>query len=155
MNLAVQATLKTRKPQYSELPQRICLHEDLIYAYVGTDPEGHAERIEQALEYMQQQVGPELSCRFCVQGCCTQFAFQRGQLDEAQAAAMKMLEMTANERSRETAEHHGMEAYGDLCAIAFERGDWEAWRSGRRPARRSRRRDRQMELAPSWCGERS
>src|SRR5215472_783316 len=54
MDLAVTATLEARKPQFSTLPQRICLHEDLIYAYVGTDAEGHADRITQALDYMQE-----------------------------------------------------------------------------------------------------
>jgi hypothetical protein len=148
MDIAVQATLEARKPQYAELPQRVCLHEDLIYAYVGTDPEGHAERIGQALEYMQQHVGPDLDCRFCVQGCCTQFALQRGRLDEAQAAALKMLAMTDAERSAATADHYAIDAYADLCAIAFERGDWDAlaeWAAAGEET--ARRRDKHLELA--------
>ncbi|HKI36837.1 MAG TPA: hypothetical protein VKA46_33605 [Gemmataceae bacterium] len=148
MDVAVQATLEARKPQYAELPQRVCLHEDLIYAYVGTDPEGHAERIGQALDYMQQHVGPDLDCRFCVQGCRAQFALQRGRLDEAQAASLKMLEMTDSERSPSTADHYALDAYADLCAVAFERGDWDGlaeWaRAGEETARR---RDKQLELA--------
>jgi hypothetical protein len=148
MDVAVQATLEARKPQYAELPQRVCLHEDLIYAYVGTDPEGHAERIGQALDYMQQHVGPDLDCRFCVQGCCTQFALQRGRLDEAQSAALTMLAMTDAERNRWTADHYAIDAYADLCAIAFGRGDWDAlreWAVAGEDA--ARRRDKQMELA--------
>jgi hypothetical protein len=148
MDIAVQATLEARKPQYAELPQRVCLHEDLIYAYVGTDPEGHADRITQALEYMRQQVGPELDCRFCVQGCCAQFALQRRRLDEAQAASLQMLAMTDAERNRATADHYALDAYADLCAIALERGDWDALKewagAGEETARR---RDKQLELA--------
>jgi hypothetical protein len=147
-SLAVQATLEARKPQYAELPQRICLHEDLIYAYVGTDPEGHAEGIAQALEYMRQEVGPGVECRFCVQGCCTQFALQRKRLDEAQAAALAMLALTDAEPDRRTADHHALEAYADLCAVALERGDWEAlreWAGAGEEA--ARRRDKQLELA--------
>ena len=148
MDLAVQATLEVRKPQYAELPQRVCLHEDLIYAYVGTDPEGHAERIGQALDYMGRQVGPDLDCRFCVQGCRAQFALQRGRLDEAQAAALQMLAMTDAEPSRSTADHYALDAYADLCAVAFERGDWEAlaeWAAAGEET--ARRRDKQLELA--------
>jgi hypothetical protein len=148
MDLAVQATLEARKPPYAELPQRVCLHEDLIYAYVGTDPEGHAERIGQALEYMQGQVGPDLDCRYCVQGCCAQFALQRGRLDEAQAASLKMLAMTDAEASRSTADHYALDAYADLCTVAFERGDWDAlaeWAEAGEDT--ARRRDKQLELA--------
>jgi hypothetical protein len=149
VDLAVQATLEARKPQYAELPQRVCLHEDLIYAYVGIDPEGHAERIAQALEYMQKHVGPDLDCRFCVQGCCSQFALQRQRLDEAQEAALKMLAMTDAERDRWVADHYALDAYADLCAVAFGRGDWDALRewaaAGEETARR--REDKQLELA--------
>jgi hypothetical protein len=148
MDLAVQATLEARKPQYAELPQRVCLHEDLIYAYVGTDPEGHAERIGQALEYMGQHVGPDLDCRFCVQGCRAQFALQRGRLDEAQAAALQMLAMTDAEPGRATADHYALDAFADLCAVAFERSDWDAlqeWAAAGEET--ARRRDKQLELA--------
>jgi hypothetical protein len=148
MDVAVQATLEARKPQYADLPQRVCLHEDLIYAYVGTDPEGHAERIGQALEYMGQHVGPGLDCRFCVQGCRAQFALQRGRLDEAQAAALEMLAMTDAEPGRSTADHYAMDAYADLCAVAFGRGDWDAlaeWAAAGEET--ARRRDKQLELA--------
>jgi hypothetical protein len=148
MDIAVQATLEARKPQYAELPQRVCLHEDLIYAYVGTDPEGHAEPIGQALDYMQQHVGPDLDCRYCVQGCCTQFALQRGRLDEAQAAALKMLDMTGEERSPATADHYALDAYADLCAIAFQAGDWDALKEWAAAGEETaRRRDKQLELA--------
>jgi hypothetical protein len=148
MPIAVQATLEARKPQYAELPQRVCLHEDLIYAYVGTDAEGHAERIGQALDYMRQHVGPDLDCRYCVQGCCAQFALQRGRLDEAHAAALEMLAMTDAERVRSTADHYAADAYTDLCAVAFARGDWAAlaeWAAaGEETARRG---DKPLELA--------
>ena len=127
-DLAIQATLEARKPQYAQLPQRLCLHEDLIFAYVGTDPEGHAEQIQQALDYMRQEVSTDLECRFCVQNCRSEFAMQRGKLDEAEAASLQLLAMTDAEKNRHTAEHHALEAYSDLCAIAFARGHWQALR---------------------------
>jgi hypothetical protein len=148
MDLAVSATLEARKPQYATLPQRVCLHEDLIYAYVGTDAEGHADRIAQALEYMQQHVGPDLDCRFCVQGCCAQFALQRGRLDEAREASLRMLALTDAAPSRATADHYALDAYADLCAVAFAKGDWDglsAWADA--GAETARRRDKQLELA--------
>ena len=98
-DLAIQATLEARKPQYAQLPQRLCLHEDLIFAYVGTDPEGHAEQIQQALDYMRQEVSTDLECRFCVQNCRSEFAMQRGKLDEAEAASLQLLAMTDAEKT--------------------------------------------------------
>ena len=86
LDLAVRSTLEARKPQYARLPQRICLHEDLIYAYLGVDPLGHADAIRQALDYMRKEVSEDLECRYCVQNCRTEFALRRGALDEAEAA---------------------------------------------------------------------
>src|SRR5688572_24146096 len=37
LELAVRAALEARKPAYATLPQRICIHEDLIDAYLGVD----------------------------------------------------------------------------------------------------------------------
>jgi hypothetical protein len=149
LDLAVRATLEARQPKYVLMPQRLCLHEDLIFAYVGTDPAGHAERIEQALDYMQLEVGPDLECRYCVHNCCSEFALQRGRLDEAEAACIRLLALTDAEPDRSTAQHHAVDAYSDLCAVAFARGDWDALRGwatlGEETARR--RRNKQLELA--------
>jgi hypothetical protein len=148
IDLAARATLEARKPAYAGLPQRVCLHEDLIYAYVGIDAEGNAERIRQALAYMEQEVGPGLDCRFCVQTCCAQFALQRGRLDEAQEASLRLLEMTDAEPNRHTADHFAADAYSDLCAAAFGRGDWEALREWAAAGEETaRRRDKPLELA--------
>src|SRR5437879_1371776 len=32
LDLAVRATLEARKPECARLPQRVCLHEDLVFA---------------------------------------------------------------------------------------------------------------------------
>src|SRR5262249_3144439 len=59
LELAVRCAVEARKPVYAQLPQRVCLHEDLIDSYVATDPMGYAPRIEEALEYMAREVRPE------------------------------------------------------------------------------------------------
>jgi hypothetical protein len=97
---------------------------------------------------MGEHVGPGLDCRFCVQGCRAQFALQRGRLDEARDAALRMLAMTDEEPSRSTADHYALDAYADLCAIAFGLGDWQAlaeWAAAGEET--ARRRDKQLELA--------
>src|SRR5437764_6311824 len=73
LDIAVRAALEARKPAYAHLPQRICLHEDLIYGYLGIDPLGNAAAIEKALDFMAREVSDDLECRYCVQNCRTEF----------------------------------------------------------------------------------
>lgn len=126
LELAVGATLEARKPEYAQLPQRVCLHEDLVSTYVGIDPMGHADAIRQALDFMRGQVGEDVDCRFCVQNCATEFNLQCGRLDEAQGSAQLTLEMA--DKDRLMGEHHAVYAHCDLCEIAYRRGDWDALR---------------------------
>lgn len=126
LELAVRATLEARKPEYAALPQRVCLHEDLIYAYIFTDPAGHGELVGGALEYMRGEVGDDLECRYCVQNCATEWRLRCGRLDEAEGSARRALQMADADRNRYTAEHHAVAAYADLCEIAFGREDWGA-----------------------------
>jgi hypothetical protein len=128
LDLAVQATLEARKPQYAQLPQRICLHEDLIYAYLGIDPLGNADAIRRALDYMRTEVTEDLDCRYCVQNCRTEFALLCGQLQEAEESARLTLTMADEDVKRSTAEHHAAYAHCDLCEIAHRRQDWDALR---------------------------
>ena len=60
LDAAVRAAVEVRKPIYAHLPQRICLHEDVISAYAGIDPAGHATKIQQALDYMESEITPDL-----------------------------------------------------------------------------------------------
>ena len=128
LDIAVRAALEARKPAYAQLPQRICLHEDLIYAYLGADPLGHADAIEKALDFMKREVSEDVECRYCVQNCRTEFALLRGQLDEAEESARLTLDMADADPSPSTADHHAVFAYGDLCTTAMRREDWESLR---------------------------
>ena len=128
LDLAVRATLEARKPEYAHLPQRVCLHEDLVYAYVGIDPAGHADAIRQALEFMRGQATEDMECRYCVQNCATEFNLRCGRLEEAGDSARRTLEMADGEPSRRAGEHHAVYARCDLCEIAYIRKDWDALR---------------------------
>jgi hypothetical protein len=128
LDIAVRAALEARKPAYAQLPQRICLHEDLIYGYLGVDPLGHAPAIEKALDFMAQEVCDELECRYCLQNCRSEFALLRGQLDEAEQSARITLDMADADPVASTGDHHAVYAFSDLCAIALKRRDWETLR---------------------------
>jgi hypothetical protein len=127
LDLAVRAALEARKPAYAQLPQRVCLHEDLLYSHVGIDPRGHADAIREALAFMQSEVTPELECQFCVQDCQTEFDLACGRLDAAEASARRSLALVEEEGFGPlTRAHYTLEARAKLCAIAFARGDWAA-----------------------------
>jgi hypothetical protein len=124
--LAVEATLEARKPTYTGLPQRVCLHDDLVNSYVGTDPKGNAEAIQEALAFMQADVAPQMECRYCIQGDVTDFALATGSLDSAEAACQRVLDMAEGETAVSTRAHHCMTAEARLCEVAFLRQDWSA-----------------------------
>jgi len=137
----VRATLEARKPEYARLPQRVCLHEDLVSAYVGIDPAGYADAIRPALEYMRGQVSDDLECRYCVTQCDGEFHLARGRLDEAEACARQTLTMADADPVPDDGEFHAAYAHCDLCEIAWRRGDWDTLRAnaaaGEELARRS------------------
>src|SRR5262249_38633974 len=108
--LAVEAALETRKPGYEGLPQRVCLHDDLVNSYVESDPEGRADAIREALGFMQAEAAPGMECRYCIQGEFADFGLSVGDLEGAQEACLRMLSMAADEPSPSTRAHHGMTA---------------------------------------------
>jgi hypothetical protein len=153
LDLAVAATLEARKPAYAGLPHRVCLHDDLINAYVGTDPAGYADGIRPALDFMAREVAPDSECRYCIQGCTTDFALQCGRLDEAEQSARRELDMAAADPA--DGDRHAAYNYLKLCQIAFRRGDWNALREAALVAEESARRyDDVRELAEClvWQG---
>jgi hypothetical protein len=124
LDRAVRAALEARKPAFAELPQRICLQEDLVGIYAAIDPVGYEDLIAQALDYMEGQVTPELECRHCVQGCRTMFELDRGRTAEARAAGLRALELAEDSAS----DHYRGNAYANLCLVAFRAGDDAALR---------------------------
>jgi hypothetical protein len=124
LDLAVRNTLEARKPLYDNFPQRISIHEDLVSAYIGIDPDGYAEPIRAALDYLEAQAPPSLECRLHLLGLRREFALQRGRLDEAHEAARRSLAVIAERPRHSTAEHYAVFVYSGLCVVHFGRGEW-------------------------------
>ncbi len=120
LDRAVKAALEARKPAFADLPQRICLQEDLVGIYAAIDPLGYEEMIAQALDYMENQATTGLECRHCVQGCRTIFELDRGRMDAARASGLRALALAEDVDS----EHYKGNACTDLCLIAFRSGDY-------------------------------
>ncbi len=73
LSCAARATVEVRQSQFDAFPQRICLHEDLITAYQGLDPQGYAPLIQNALDYMESEIAPGQECQACHRGLCAEF----------------------------------------------------------------------------------
>src|SRR5262245_18055988 len=53
LDLTVQSSLEVRKPLLAQYPGRFGVYRNLISAYVGIDPFGYAEAIQEALDYLE------------------------------------------------------------------------------------------------------
>jgi hypothetical protein len=141
LDLAVASALEARKPTFADLPQRICLQEDLISAYIGIDPLGHADLIGQALDFMGQEITPDLQCRFCLVGARAEFEVACGRYDEARASGLRLFALADDEGVA----HYAATAASLLCHVAFRTGDFASlgdWaEAGEEAARQSDRQE--------------
>lgn len=143
LDLAVRSAVEVRKPAYTQLPQRVCLHEDLIYAYVGTDPAGNAEAIESALKYMDDQITPGVSCQFCLQGLRVEYTLAMNRLDEAKRETDRYLAM------EDSGAHYTSDALLCACKVCYAQQDWKGLLSAAQEGEKLSRRLRKY----SWVAE--
>lgn len=119
IELASRSAVEVRLPEYQGFPQRICLHEDLISAYVGQDPIGNRDLIEQALDYMESGVDPRVECYSCLHNLKLDFAT----LTCAPEEALQVAQRAAN--VAEKSSHHLTYIYTTMVELAYQLRDWE------------------------------
>jgi ATP/maltotriose-dependent transcriptional regulator MalT len=121
--LAVETAVEARKPEYADMQEHICVYQDLILTYIDTDPIGHEKLIEEAVDYMQEQVGNRnIQCRLCLQGLRCDFEIERGNLDQGEEECHRQMSLAENNAHRH---HHQTQIYTSLMQIAYLRGDWD------------------------------
>ncbi|HSH05479.1 MAG TPA: hypothetical protein VLL52_23385 [Anaerolineae bacterium] len=118
--LAIQAAVETRKPEYANFPQRICLHEDLLATYIHTDPQGYTPMIHKAFDYMKQEITPSVECYLCFHGLQISFALRQENWLLAQQHANRLLAIC--ETNPSAGPYHACSAYADLCEINYRLG---------------------------------
>lgn len=119
LELATKATVEVRLPEYQALPQRVCLHEDLISAYVEQDPIGNKDLVQKALDYMEEEVDQSVECYKCLQGLKLDFVETHGTPEETIQAGLKVLGVV------EGSAHHLVFAYITLVQSAYEAKLWD------------------------------
>lgn len=120
LELAAKSTVETRKPHYADFPQRICLHEDLIRVYMKQDPIGHMDMVDQALDYMEQELHPKVECFLCFQQLKISQKIHQNDIKSANILAHRLLDYARSDR------FHLCHAYEYLCEIAYHQKNWEA-----------------------------
>jgi hypothetical protein len=129
LELAVQSALEVRKPQYAGFSERVGIFDNLIAAYLGIDPAGHADAIMQAIDYLDRELPQEPdSDRYLLLARRRMYWLDLDRYDEALHWGMKELELADRDRDRERAEHFLAFAYCGLCETACGRRDWDSLR---------------------------
>ncbi len=126
IDLAVRTVLEARKGIYARCPQRVCVHEDLIAAYMSLDPHGYKPLINESLSYMEGQVTPTVECYYCLRRMQSDFALETASIEQAQAAALRQLAEIQNRYADPSRNHYLVSAYARLCAVAFKQEDWKS-----------------------------
>jgi hypothetical protein len=126
LDLAVQAALEVRKPLYATYDGRFGIFDNLIAAYLGIDPGGHADAVRQAMDYLDGELPDEPdSHRYLLLARRRIFALELDRHAEALEWAMKEMALADGDRDRHRAEHFLVFVYCALCQIAAARGDWD------------------------------
>jgi hypothetical protein len=123
LDVAVRATVEARKPLYDDHPSRVCVHEDLIGAYLLIDPRGYADAIRDALGYMESAVDPQSECLMCLRGLEADFALNTGDPAGARGAALRAAETAQRHPDAGAAAHHLLYVSARLCAAAHAEDD--------------------------------
>lgn len=110
LDCAARATVEVRQSRFDAFPQRICLHEDLIGAYQGLDPQGFAPLIQNALDYMEKEIAPGIQCEACHRGLKSEF-YRSIDHAESLEAAWDYLAIA----DAQGEDFHRAQAYLELC----------------------------------------
>ena len=126
LDIAIKNVMEVRKPDYQHFPQRICIHNELVDIYGALDFYGYAKAIEDALDYMQSQVGPDLECGYCLRAARVYFAYDMEHFEEAEVIAAQHIAFVDQATRRDfDGEHYRAIARLIPCRLAFRRTDWE------------------------------
>jgi tetratricopeptide (TPR) repeat protein len=118
LQMATDITEAVHDVLFMQFPQRICLYEDLVGVYTELDAEGYAKHIQSVLDFMEQQVTPQVECFMCLQDLKARFLIEKGDFVAAVAQTHRYIEASQG------VDHHLGYGYITLAELAFRRGEW-------------------------------
>ncbi len=126
LDLTVRCALEVRKPLYAGHPWKFAAYNNLISAYIGIDPAGHADRIQEALDYLDAELPPgPHDDRYVMLGKKRQFLRETGRLDEAYRVAQAHLGLLDEDDEPINTSWYAVSVNADLCWLSWRRGDWD------------------------------
>ncbi|MEO0562744.1 MAG: hypothetical protein AAF125_11565 [Chloroflexota bacterium] len=123
--LAMQTAVEARKEKYADMEEHICVYQDLTLTCLEADPLGHGPMIEEALDYMQTEIGNQrVQCRFCFASLRSDLAFERGD-HEATITETQRTIAVAEQADDHSRPYYHAYAYVTLLRVAYAREDWD------------------------------
>jgi hypothetical protein len=122
---AVEAALEARKPRYDTFPFRFAIFYDLVCAYIGIDPAGHAAEIREALHSLEHDLPRAGEDHFLLEDARRAFAVALEDYAAAEQATLRSMRLADDADGQHSSFHHLVYNYCGLCTVAFHRKDWE------------------------------
>jgi hypothetical protein len=126
LELSVRNALEARKPLYENYPYRFGIYDDLVVAYLYTDPVGYADEVREALQWLARHAPAAGSPRYLVAARRRWLHDELGELDAAEEMARQGLALAAGDEDCTTARWHAVFCFSHLCQLAWQRRDWAA-----------------------------
>jgi hypothetical protein len=119
LEMAVACVLEARKPTNQAFPGRHAIWDNLLAATIGIDAEGHADRIREAIDYLDKDIPLEHdAARYLLMARERIFAMERLDVKATYESCMKELNFCSTDRTQWRAAHYGGFVYCTLCQIA-------------------------------------
>jgi hypothetical protein len=138
----VRTTLESRKPVNEQHPLRFHIYCNFVAAYLCLDPRGYADKVREALAYLETILPPEGEAKYLLLARQGWFTWELDQLAESERYSQQLLAAADQEPDRFLALHHQVGIHSHLCRIMHRRKDWdrlgELARTGEELARQRR-----------------
>jgi hypothetical protein len=126
IELAIRNTLAVSKPENAAFPDRWVIYLQLAEAYLGIDPEGHAELIRETLMRLDRDTPAGAVDQRCgILNSLCRFHLELGEFEDAKAAIHRIEEMNAFGVDEECRTFTLVFLYAALCWMAYKQGDWK------------------------------
>jgi hypothetical protein len=121
-DLAIGNMLQARRAIYTGFPLNFAIHRQLASVYLGIDPLGYEEQIEELHEFIASEFGLDGEQRFALLNDKVLLVWARGRLDEVEEFALRQLALLDSDDSLA---QYSPSVYMTLCCIAYRRKAWE------------------------------
>jgi hypothetical protein len=124
LDLAVAAALEARKPIYDGCPSRTTVYQDVLAVYYCTDPEGHADHIQEGFRLLDAEHPDDFAARLRQRNLYRWWAEQSREVERHYAAAQRALALIADNPGHYCCVHYSTFIYNGLCRVHFARAEW-------------------------------